>query len=180
MTNLLSPSECGVRKHHLPLTAHGFIACDRSLYSHLWFTLCYLVPRVLPCREMGEEPEYEATVISGSHCVTLCYACRITNGPFDQEVISSSLTLEDPDLKVKESLLSDLSSQIVKRPRPPCVTREVTQSTRPSFSTDNLLRRHDLSLLFWYIFLCVGHFVLLHHMKKQEAEKDGMCDRPGR
>ena len=26
---------------------------------------------------------------------------KITNGPFDQDVISSSLTLEDPDLKVR-------------------------------------------------------------------------------
>ena len=31
----------------------------------------------------------------------------------------------------------------------------------------------------WYIFLCVGHFGLLHHTKKQEEEKEGMCDRPG-
>ena len=49
-----------------------------------------------------------------SLCVTLCYG--ITSGPFDQEVISSSLTLEDPDLKVRESssfvsMPSDLTSQ---------------------------------------------------------------------
>ena len=27
--------------------------------------------------------------------------------------------------------------------------------------------------------LCVGHFVLLHHTKEQEEEKEGMCDSPG-
>ena len=84
-------------------------------------------------------------VISGSlygvtklHCLTLCHPvlqvdkllsselsvcytvlCRITSGPFDQEVISSSLTLEDPDLKVREStslvsMATGLSSQIEK------------------------------------------------------------------
>ena len=57
-------------------------------------------------------------------CVTLCclhhsVLCRIKNGPFDQEVICSSLTLEDPDLKVRESsslvsMSSDLTSQIGK------------------------------------------------------------------
>ena len=62
---------------------------------------------------------YGATKLHVFLCVTLCYSidkllsselsvcytvlCRITSGPFDQEVISSSLTLEDPDLKVRES-----------------------------------------------------------------------------
>ena len=76
-------------------------------------------------------------------CVTLCYVveklyrdlslcytvlCRITNGPFDQEVISSSLTLEDPDLKVS----------LVPRPS------DFISQTGSSFSMDNLLRGHDL------------------------------------
>ena len=80
MTNLLSPSECGVRKHHLPLTAHGF----KMIILH-YVTLCFIVGKLF----------YSS----------LCYIvlCRITNGPFDQEVVNSSLTLEDPDLKVKES-----------------------------------------------------------------------------
>ena len=25
------------------------------------------------------------------------------------------------------------------------------------------------------VYLCAGHFVLLHHTKKQEEEKEGMC-----
>ena len=119
MKNLLSPPECGVRKYHLCQTAHGFIAHDRSLYTRLWFTLCYLVPRVLPCRKMGEEPEYEATVILSSHCVTLCYA----GSQMDHLIKKSSapLTLEDPDLKVRESTSlvprpSGLSSQIESDP----------------------------------------------------------------
>ena len=29
------------------------------------------------------------------------------------------------------------------------------------------------------VYLCAGHFVLLHHTKKQEEEKEGMCDSPG-
>ena len=80
MTNLLSPSECGVRKYHLPLTAHDF-----EMIILYYVILCYIVDKLF----------YSS----------LCYTvlCRITNGPFDQEVINSSLTLEDPDLKVRES-----------------------------------------------------------------------------
>ena len=59
------------------------------------------------------------------YCATLCYGvdkllyiavlCRITSGPFDQEVISSSLTLQDPDMQVRESTnFSDLISQVGK------------------------------------------------------------------
>ena len=107
MTNLLSPSECGVRKHHLCLTAHGFKSCgrfDRSLYSHLWFTLVY--------------PVTYTVLTNCSVVISLCYTvlCRITNGPFDQEVISSSLTLEDPDLKVSLVPSSNFISQIESDP----------------------------------------------------------------
>ena len=66
--------------------------CDRSLCSHLVHTVL--------------------------HCVTLSYTvlCRITNGPFDQEVISSPLTLEDPDLKVSLVPSSDFISEIGSDP----------------------------------------------------------------
>ena len=47
MTNLLSPSECGMRKHHLSLTAHGFT----SVHDYV----------------------VHVDLISGSPCVTLCY-----------------------------------------------------------------------------------------------------------
>ena len=50
MTNL-SPSECGVRKHHLCLTAHDF-------------TSMHMCGRF----------DNHCIVISGSPCVTLCYA----------------------------------------------------------------------------------------------------------
>ena len=53
--------------------------------------------------------------------LSVCYTvlCWIRSGPFDQEVISSSLTLEDSDLKVRESInlvsmRTGLSSQIGK------------------------------------------------------------------
>ena len=85
------------------------------------------------------------------HCVMLCYTVlfRITSGPFDQEVISSSLTLEYPDLKVREStslvsMATGLSSESDPTLSRSSVTRRVTQNTRPSFSTDSLLRGHDL------------------------------------
>ena len=68
-----------------------------------YVTLCYGIDKLL------------------SSELSVCYTvlCRITSGPFDQEVISSSLTLEDPDLKVREStslvsMATGLTSQIGK------------------------------------------------------------------
>ena len=58
----------------------------------------------------------------------MCYTvlCRITSGPFDQEVISSSLTLEDPDLKVRESTnLVSMATCLSSQDLSPCVTRKV-------------------------------------------------------
>ena len=51
MTNLLSPSECGVRKHHLCLTAHGFISMhDYVVHVDLTIiVLSFLVHPVLHC-----------------------------------------------------------------------------------------------------------------------------------
>ena len=116
----------------LPVLMHSWFV--RSVYSHLWFivwdhhvTLSYSVSLCV-------------TVLTNCLVNPLCYTvlCRITSGPFDQEVISSSLTLEDPDLKVREttnlvSMATGLSSQIGK-----------CDKKRPSNTRLSFLRGRDL------------------------------------
>ena len=155
MTTNLSPSECGVRKHHLCLTARFHILMTDTTDHYTT-----LVHPVLLC-------------VILCHCYTVL--CRITSGPFDQEVISSSLTLEDPDLKVREStslvsMATGLSSQNPAQCDKKCHSKNNTLFWYKQF----FLRGHDLQSLCWYIFVCAGNFVLLHHTKKQEKEKEGM------
>ena len=68
-----------VSNHVLDLTDHCTVTSDSHFY-----TVLHCVDKLL-----YSDP-------------SLCHIvlCRITHGPFDQKVISSSLTLEDPDLKV--------------------------------------------------------------------------------
>ena len=99
----------------------------------------------------------------------VCVLCRITSGPFNGTcVISSSLTLEDPDLKVREStnpffMPSDLSCQIGKWP---CLVWQET-----SFKTP---------VNYWGDMTCsCWPFCPLPHEKQGEEKEDMCCDCPG-
>ena len=108
----------------------------------------------------------------------MCVLCRITSGPFNGTcVISSSLTLEDPDLKVRESTNPFLCPLIwaVKLESDPALCDKKRHSKHQKIYWGDMTCSCYVGISF---FLC-RPFCPLPHEKQGEEKEDMCCDCPG-